>query len=179
YRAGLAEVVKYGVILDANFFNFLEQNVQKIRARDEAVLAKIIARCCELKAQIVLEDERETSGRRAVLNYGHTFGHVVEKLGGYGVYLHGEAVGIGMSFAARLACWLEPENLKLERLAQRQDALLTALKIPTKAPEFNRDAILNTMMHDKKTVNGTIRFVLPNRLGECEMKKISNIESFI
>ena len=179
YRAGLAEVVKYGVILDANFFNFLEQSVQKIHARDEAVLAKIIARCCELKAQIVLEDERETSGRRAVLNYGHTFGHVVEKLGGYGVYLHGEAVGIGMSFAARLACWLEPENLKLERLAQRQDALLTALKIPTKAPEFNRDAILNTMLHDKKTVNGTIRFVLPNRMGECEMKKISNIESFI
>ena len=84
-----------------------------------------------------------------------------------------------MSFAARLACKLDPENLKLERLAQRQDALLTALKIPTKAPDFDRDAILNTMMHDKKTVNGTIRFVLPNRLGECEMKKISNIESFI
>lgn len=179
FRAGLAEVVKYGMILDANFFYYLEQNVQRIHARDEAVLAKIIAKCCELKAQIVLEDERETSGRRAVLNYGHTFGHVVEKLGGYGVYLHGEAVGIGMSFAARLACKLEPENLKLERLAQRQDALLTALKISTRAPDFDRDAILNTMMHDKKTVNGTIRFVLPNRLGECEMKKISNIESFI
>jgi len=179
FRAGLAEVVKYGVILDADFFAFLEQNVEWIHARDETVLAKIIARSCELKAQIVLEDERETSGRRAILNYGHTFGHVVEKLGGYGVYLHGEAVGIGMSFAARLACKLEPKNEEFQRLAERQDALLAALKIPTEAPEFSRDAVLNTMLHDKKTENGTIRFVLPNRLGECEMKTISRIEEFI
>lgn len=179
YRAGLAEVVKYGVILDADFFAFLEQNVEGIHARREDVLARMIARSCELKAQIVLEDERETSGRRAILNYGHTFGHVVEKLGGYGTWLHGEAVGIGMNFAAQLAVKLEPEKKELRELAERQDALLQALKIPTEAPKFTRDEILKTMLHDKKTENGTIRFVLPNHLGECVMKTIQGIDEWI
>lgn len=179
YRAGLAEVVKYGVILDADFFAFLEQNVSAIESREEAVLGRIIARCCELKAEVVLEDERETIGRRAILNYGHTFGHVVEKLCGFGTYLHGEAVGIGMSFAAALAQKLEPQNLLLRELVQRQDALLEALKIPTRAPEFCRDDVLGVMLHDKKTESGVIRFVLPNRLGECVMKTIQGIENFI
>ncbi|MDO4629679.1 MAG: 3-dehydroquinate synthase [Planctomycetia bacterium] len=179
YRAGLAEVVKYGIILDADFFTFLEENVSAILARDETVLARIIARSCELKAQIVLEDERETSGRRAILNYGHTFGHVVEKLCGYGTYLHGEAVGIGMVFAAALARKLDPENPTFMELEMRQNALLTALGIPTQAPEFTRDEIIQTMLHDKKTENGVIHFVLPNRLGECVMKTISGVEQYI
>lgn len=179
YRAGMAEVVKYGVIMDANFFAFLEKNVEKINSRNEETLAQIIARCCSLKAQVVLEDERETSGRRAILNYGHTFGHVVEKLGGFGVWLHGEGVGIGMAFAARLALKLDPENRELQMLQKRQNALLEALSIPTQIPDFPRDAVLNTMLHDKKTENGALRFVLPNRLGECVMKTIQGIEAFI
>lgn len=179
YRAGLAEVVKYGIILDAEFFAFLEQNVSAVQSRDETVLAKIIARCCELKAEVVVEDERETSGRRAILNYGHTFGHVVEKLCGFGTYLHGEAVGMGMSFAAALAVKLDPQNTELQELAARQDALLEALKIPTKAPEFTHDEMLSVMMHDKKTENGTLHFVLPDRLGTCSMKTVQGIESYI
>ena len=178
-RAGLAEVVKYGIILDADFFGFLEQNAEAVNARQEDVLARIIARSCELKAQIVIEDERETSGRRAILNYGHTFGHAVEKLCGFGTYLHGEAVGIGMSFAAKLAVKLEPEKQELQELSERQDALLEALHIPTQIPNLPREAVLSAMMHDKKTENGTIRFVLPNRLGECVMKTVEGIETFI
>ncbi len=179
YRAGMAEVVKYAVIMDADFFKFLEENVQKINSRDEEILAQIIARCCSLKAEVVLEDEREISGRRAILNYGHTFGHVVEKLGGFGVWLHGEGVGIGMAFAAELALKIDPENNELKTLQKRQNALLEALHIPIQIPDFPRDEILNTMLHDKKTENGAIRFVLPNRLGECVMKTIWGIENFI
>ena len=179
YRAGMAEVVKYGVIMDADFFAFLEKNVEKINSRDESILSQIIARCCALKAEVVLEDERETSGRRAILNYGHTFGHVVEKLGGFGTWLHGEGVGIGMAFAARLAMKLDPENSELKELQKRQDALLEMLRIPTRIPDFPRDEILNTMLRDKKTENGTLRFVLPNRLGDCVMKTIQGIEKFI
>ncbi|MDO4570356.1 MAG: 3-dehydroquinate synthase [Planctomycetia bacterium] len=172
FRAGLAEVVKYGVILDANFFAFLEQNVPRIKQRDEETLARIISRCCELKAQIVCEDERETTGRRAILNYGHTFGHAVEKLCGFGTYLHGEAVGIGMEFATRLALKMTPSNKDLLDLASRQTALLRALSIPTESPEMRREEVLRIIRHDKKTTDGAFRFVLPLKLGECCVKTV-------
>src|SRR3990172_3703798 len=101
YRAGLGEVVKYGVILDAELFDYLEANVAALTEREHDVLEHVIARCCRLKADVVERDEREETGLRAVLNYGHTFAHAVETLAGYGEILHGEAVAIGMLCASR------------------------------------------------------------------------------
>ncbi|MDO4574368.1 MAG: 3-dehydroquinate synthase [Planctomycetia bacterium] len=178
YRAGLAEVVKYGVVLDREFFEFLEANVAKIRAREEAVLVPIVSRCCELKAQIVLEDEHETSGRRAVLNYGHTFAHAVEKLSGYGVVLHGEAVGIGMMFAAELAMRLSPNDGQKEEIFLRQQALLRRLEIPYETPAIDRDAAISIMRRDKKAEEGTIRFILPTTLGACELREVPHLERY-
>ena len=103
YRAGLAEVVKYGVIQDAEFFAYLEANIAKVNARDAAVLTHIVERCCRLKADVVEQDEREETGLRSILNYGHTFCHAFEAATGYETLLHGEGVAIGMMCAARLA----------------------------------------------------------------------------
>lgn len=178
YRAGLAEVVKYGVIMDSDFFAFLENSVDKIQNRDPATLTTLISRCCELKAEVVLEDERETTGRRAILNYGHTMAHAVEKLCGFGTFLHGEAVGIGMDFAARLALRFSPEDAALRELYARQKSLLEALSIPAQLPQvshfphFTPDAILETMAHDKKASEGFVQFVLPSRIGACEVRTI-------
>jgi len=109
YRSGLAEVVKYGVILDADFLAFLEVNSAKVLAREPATVRHIVTRCCELKARVVEQDEREETGVRAVLNYGHTFAHAFETVGGYGAWLHGEAVAAGMACASRLAERLRPD----------------------------------------------------------------------
>lgn len=169
YRSGLAEVVKYGVILDAAFFKTLEHNVAAINARDPVTLRAIVARSCRLKADVVEQDEFERTGLRAVLNYGHTFAHAFEALYGYGELLHGEAVAIGMLYASRLA----------ERLGRigpdvtaRQHALLEALGLATSLPAVNRPtaaALLECMRLDKKTVAGKLRFVLPTRLGHVEL----------
>ncbi|MEI7702728.1 MAG: 3-dehydroquinate synthase [Planctomycetia bacterium] len=168
YRAGLAEVVKYGVILDGVFFEYLEQHVAELNSREPGVLNHIIARSCELKAEVVREDEFETTGLRAVLNYGHTFGHAFEALAGYGELLHGEAVSIGMICASRLAeklCRVSAD------VTQRQLQLLKALHLPTEVPtelQGQPDAILRCMMLDKKTESRELRFVLPDRLGHVE-----------
>ena len=127
YAAGLAEVVKYGVIEDAAFFEFLEQHSDDLLAKDGAVLSQVILRCCAIKAEVVSADERE-SGRRAILNYGHTFGHGIEKLCGYGQWLHGEAVAIGMVMAARLSVAVAGLD---ESVVMRLTALLTRLGLPT------------------------------------------------
>jgi 3-dehydroquinate synthase len=166
YRAGLAEVVKYGVILDGDFFSFLEGNVASINRRDDEVLQAIIARCCRLKADVVESDEREETGRRAVLNYGHTFGHALEAVTGYGQLLHGEAVSIGMLCAARLAASL---GMIEAGLVARQSALLSALNLPIAVPDVDREAMIAAMRHDKKTQHGQLRFVLPTRLGYVEL----------
>lgn len=179
YAAGLAEVVKYGVILDADFFAFLEQNADAVNARDPGVLAHVIARCCELKAMIVREDERETTGRRALLNYGHTFAHAIEKLSGYGHFLHGEAVGIGMIAAARLACILAGETPELRDLEARQLALWQRLGIPTDFPPLEPNAVLAAMLHDKKTVAGDYRFILPVRMGECVIQTVTDRDAIL
>lgn len=166
YRSGLAEVVKYGVILDAELFAYLEQHVEGLLRRDADVLVPTIARCCRLKAHIVEQDEQEQSGLRAVLNYGHTFGHAFETLAGYGQMLHGEAVALGMLCASRLAELLgriEPE------VTQRQRRLLLALGLPTELPPLHPDEVLRTMRHDKKAAHGQLRFVLPTRLGHVEL----------
>jgi 3-dehydroquinate synthase len=166
YLSGLAEVVKYGVILDAPFFEYLEQNVPQLLARDAAVLERVVARCCELKAQVVEQDEREETGLRAVLNYGHTFGHAIETVSGYGTFLHGEAVAIGMIQASCLADKLgriEPA------MTDRQRKLLAALQLPTHASNLEPAALLAAMQHDKKVEHGKLRFVLPSRMGRVEL----------
>lgn len=166
YRAGLAEVVKYGVILDADLFTFLENNVPQIRNRDPEVLETIVARCIRLKADVVEQDERELTGLRAVLNYGHTFGHAIETVSGYGKYLHGEAVAIGMMCAARLS---EQLGRTASELTSRQELLLKAFELPTGLAGLSETQLLAAMHRDKKAEHGKLRFVLPTRLGHVEL----------
>lgn len=172
YRAGLAEVVKYGVILDAAFFEQLEAEVGRINTGDHDLLRDVIAQCCRLKADVVRQDELETSGLRAMLNYGHTFGHAFEALAGYGEVLHGEGVAIGMLCASRLAERLGRID---SEVTERQEKLLVALGLPTEVPDIDPDLILKTMMHDKKVEHGRLRFVLPSRLGHVEL--VGDVES--
>lgn len=169
YRAGLAEVIKYGVILDAAFFEFLERHISEINVRDAETLRHIVARCCRLKADVVEQDEFEQTGARAALNYGHTFAHAFEALCGYGELLHGEAVSIGMMYAARLAERLGRVD---PSLATRQTALLEAVGLPTRLPAMSQlvvDDIIDRMRLDKKSVAGRLRFVLPSRLGHVDL----------
>lgn len=171
YKSGLAEVVKYGVILDEEFFGMLEGSVEKILQRDPGILRTIVSRSCRLKGDVVEQDEFERTGQRAVLNYGHTFAHAYEALCGYGELTHGEAVSIGMHHAALLA-------VKLGRIPQglveRQAKLLTDLGLPIALPggrKLDPVEILGRMKLDKKTVGGKLRFILPSKLGAVETVK--------
>jgi 3-dehydroquinate synthase len=166
YRSCLAQVVKYGVIFDAGFFEYLEQHAADLNARQPEVLEHVIARCCQLKASVVERDEREETGLRAVLNYGHTFCHAIETVTGYGRYLHGEAVAIGMDCAARLAADLGRIDAALVR---RQRDLLVALELPVSLESCDTDELLAAMLRDKKTEQGRLRLVLPSRLGQVEL----------
>lgn len=171
YCSGMAEIVKYGVILDADFFEYLERNVTELNSRDPKAIAYAISRSCELKALVVEQDEYERSGLRAVLNYGHTYAHAFEALTGYGELLHGEAVSIGMVYASRLSELCGRTDAELTR---RQVALLEALKLPVGLPAKHsiRGAdIIQRMQLDKKTLAGQLRFVLPTRLGHVELVK--------
>lgn len=171
YRSGLAEVVKYGVILDHEFFDYLEKNVEGLNTRNPEVLRHVVARSCELKADVVRQDEYETTGLRAVLNYGHTFGHAFEALSGYGGLLHGEAVSIGMICASRLA---ESLNRITSKDTIRQKELLTRLGLPVTVPfelQKRQLDIVDCMMLDKKTEGRELRFVLPSRIGHVEVVK--------
>jgi 3-dehydroquinate synthase len=167
YAAGLAEVVKYGAIHDLQFLDWIEDNAERLVARDAAALAHAIARSCEIKAAIVAADERE-SGTRALLNFGHTFAHAIESAAGYGSWLHGEAVAAGMALAARLSA-------SLGRLpqgdAQRLIALLERLRLPVKPPRFSRDVWLEYMGRDKKNEGGRITFILLDSLGRAAIAK--------
>lgn len=167
YRAGLAEVVKYGVILDADFFSYLEDHLGSLKDRRPEVIRHIILRSCQMKTGVVLADERETTGLRAILNYGHTFCHALEAVTSYGRFLHGEAVAIGMHAAARLAHRLGRVDA---HFVARQAALLQALELPIQAPaDLDRQALVEAMARDKKSVQGKLRFVLPSRLGHVEL----------
>ena len=166
YQAGLAEVVKYGVILDADFLAMLESQVDAILARNPDVLNSIVTRCCQLKADVVVEDEFETSGQRAVLNYGHTFGHALEAVTGYGQFLHGEAVAIGIVCASRLANLLDMIPVTL---TQRQEQLLQSFGLSTQLPDVDHAKLVSAMQHDKKTEQGRLRFILPTKLGHVRM----------
>ncbi|HUR53658.1 MAG TPA: 3-dehydroquinate synthase [Gemmataceae bacterium] len=167
YLSGLAEVVKYGVIFDAEFFAFLEAEVPSLRGGYATVLFHVIERCCRLKADVVEKDEREETGLRAVLNYGHTFAHAFETVGGYGAWLHGEAVAAGMVCASKLATKM---GLIDDELTRRQEALLSALSLPiAPKPEWPTDEMIAVMRRDKKADAGRMRFILPRKLGEVAL----------
>lgn len=159
--AGLAEVIKYGAIIDLPFFEWLEQNIEKLLARDPAALAYAIARSCQIKADVVGQDERE-SGLRAILNFGHTFGHAIEAGLGYGQWLHGEAVGCGMVLASDLAYRMGFIDFVSKA---RVKALVEAAGLPTCAPDLGAARWIEWMEVDKKNEGGTIKFILPKPLG--------------
>ncbi|HEU4372237.1 MAG TPA: bifunctional shikimate kinase/3-dehydroquinate synthase AroKB [Telluria sp.] len=159
--AGLAEVIKHGAIIDAGFFGWIEANIGKLMARDQAALAHAIARSCEIKAEVVRQDERE-GGLRAILNFGHTFGHAIENGLGYGHWLHGEAVGCGMVMAADLSCRL---GLVDQATVARVRALVAAAGLPTVAPDLGAERWLELMEVDKKNEGGAIKFILLKPLG--------------
>jgi 3-dehydroquinate synthase len=163
-RAGLAEVIKYGVIYDARLFRNLERDMARLLRLDLRLLAEVIARCCEIKAEVVVQDETE-SGLRAILNFGHTIGHAIENSAGYGRYLHGEAIAIGQVAAARLSA---------ARLGLSQDEvgrihrLLAAAGLPThlRLGAGQRKRLFEAMKLDKKVTRGEIRFVLASAIGK-------------
>src|SRR5262245_33627298 len=154
YRAGLAEVVKYGVIQDEGFFAYLESNVEAINGRDPGALTHIVERCCCLKADVVEKDEREETGLRAILNYGHTFCHAFEAATEYETLLHGEGVAIGMMCAARLAQRLGRVDAAF---VTRQQKLLESLGLPLAVPNVPADDLIDLMYHDKKVDRGKLR----------------------
>ena len=162
--AGLAEVIKYGLIYDEAFLGWLEQNMDGLNAREPDVLARAIYRSCEIKAEVVAQDEKE-SGIRALLNLGHTFGHAIEAHQGYGQWLHGEAVGAGTMMAADLSArlgWISQADL------QRVKAVLLAANLPvTPPPEMDEAAFMDLMSVDKKVMDGQLRLVLLRQLGDA------------
>ena len=166
-RAGLAEVIKHGFILDSQFVGWLEASIAKLLARDRAALEHAVHRSCELKAQVVAADERE-SGMRAILNFGHTFGHAIEAGVGYGEWLHGEAVAAGMVMAAELSA----RAGTLPRAdAERVKALLARAGLPVQGPqELPVERYLELMQVDKKAAGGRIRFVLLEGLGRATLR---------
>jgi 3-dehydroquinate synthase len=161
--AGLAEVIKYGLIMDAPFFAWLEANMEKLRARDVEALAYAIARSCENKARVVEADERE-AGERAVLNLGHTFGHAIETGLGFGTWLHGEAVAAGTILAVRLS---ERMGLLNAAEVERVTRLMSRAGLPTEAPDLGEARYLELMGHDKKVADGKLRLVLLKALGKA------------
>ena len=162
--AGLAEVIKYGLIADQEFFHWLEDNMEGLMARDEASLIHAIQRSCEIKAEVVAEDERE-GGLRAILNLGHTFGHAIEAAQGYGNWLHGEAVGAGMVMACQLSerlGWLPPD------VSRRAIALIDAAGLPIAPPaDMSEETFLRYMAVDKKVIDSSLRLVLLKGCGRA------------
>jgi len=164
FAAGLAEVIKYGLIRDAGFFTWLEQNIERLAARDKEALAFAIERSCTIKASIVAADERE-SGQRALLNLGHTFGHAIETGTGYGNWLHGEAVAVGIRMAADLSArhqWLTNSD------ALRIEKLLQSAGLPTSPPDgMNEEQFMKHMAVDKKVLDDGLRLVLLKAIGKA------------
>ena len=164
-KAGLGEVVKYGVISDADFFSYLERSVDKILSRDAETLTQIVRRSCEIKAEVVSADEKE-SGLRRILNFGHTIAHAVEEETGYEKYCHGEAVAIGMIGAAKISAKIG--SVDAETVA-RLENLIARLGLKTYCTGVNVDKIYSALFRDKKTVGGKINWVLMKTLGTVEI----------
>jgi 3-dehydroquinate synthase len=172
FSAGMAEVIKYGLIRDAEFFNWLEANITKLMALVESAISKAIYRSCQNKADVVARDEHE-QGERALLNLGHTFGHAIENAMGYGVWLHGEAVAAGTMMAADLSQrmgWLNADEVK------RTQALLAAANLPLDAPKLGVDKYIDLMQLDKKVSDGKIRLVLQQGIGKSVITSDYDVE---
>lgn len=169
YRAGLAEVVKYGVVLDRAFFELLEANLERLLARDRELIITVVARCCALKAWVVEQDEHE-AGLRAVLNYGHTLGHAFEALAGYAGLVHGEAISIGMTLAAQIS---EREGLCSADDRERVVALLHGLGLPTEMPPADRDELIAALTQDKKSRAGVIQYICNQGLGAHAVREFT------
>ncbi|KGK01082.1 3-dehydroquinate synthase [Thalassotalea sp. ND16A] len=166
FNAGMAEVIKYGILGDKPFFDWLETNKQAIKAKESKILAEMIQRCCQAKADIVSEDEKE-AGVRALLNLGHTFGHAIEAEQGYGVWLHGEAVATGMVQASQLA-----EHLGYLSAAETNQIieLISYFDLPIKAPDDMSFAdFIKHMARDKKNLGGKLRLIIPTAIGKSEI----------
>jgi len=166
FRAGMAEVIKYGIICDAGLFSRLEKSMTKLMARETGLLSGVIARCCEIKAEVVSQDETE-GGLRAILNFGHTIGHGLEAISQYGKYLHGEAISIGQVAAARLSHRLL--NLPLAEVQRVRDLFAAAglpVELDLSTPKVR--ALVAAMRLDKKVTEGEIKFVLARRIGAVE-----------
>jgi len=161
--AGLAEIIKYGLIFDSEFFQWLQKNMQQILSNDRAAVDYVIQRSCAIKAEIVAQDEKEQSVR-ALLNFGHTFGHAIEKLTGYGNWTHGDAVAVGMVLAARLS-----ENMSLitPEDVQNIEEILTAANLPISLPNIDPTELLAAMQSDKKVKDRNIQLVLLKNIGEA------------
>ena len=175
-RAGLAEVIKYGLIAERAFFDFVVERADDLLSLDQAALTEAVLRSCAAKARVVQEDERE-GGRRMILNFGHTFGHAIEKLLGFGEMLHGEAVGLGMVMAAdlswRMGLLHQEEALEVKRA-------IAALQLPTQMPQGLHQAdMLDAFSMDKKTVDGKLRFILISRIGEAVISDQVNRELLV
>ncbi|MDQ6975980.1 MAG: 3-dehydroquinate synthase [Mariprofundaceae bacterium] len=162
-RAGLAEVIKYGAIWDASFFDFIDQQAKDLQSLDDVAISKAIADSCRFKADIVMQDETE-KGVRALLNLGHTFGHAIESLTHYTSFLHGEAIAIGMCMAARLSVQL---GYAPTITAMRMEAGIEALNLPTSPPRWSTATWLIAMGHDKKNIGSHIRYILLHDIGEA------------
>jgi 3-dehydroquinate synthase len=172
-KAGIAEVIKYGLIRDPDFFAWLEANMNRLLARDRAALACAIHRSCADKAEVVAADERE-AGERALLNLGHTFGHAIETGLGYGEWLHGEAVAAGTLIAAELSCrlgWLAADAM------QRIEALFVLAGLPVRGPRLGAGRYLELMRHDKKVLDGRLRLVLLEGIGKAVVTDIATEET--
>jgi len=171
FVAGMAEVIKYGVIWDEAFFRFIAENNEKILSLDGGTVAYVIRRSCEIKADVVSKDERE-SGLRAILNYGHTIGHAIETATGYTSYLHGEAVAIGMCHEAKLSslcCLMDKEE------AERVRFLIDSYNLPSEMPPgIDPEKILLAMQIDKKAIAGRLKFVLPEKVGSVRLETVSD-----
>ncbi len=168
--AGLAEVIKHGAIADANFFQWLEGNIDSLNACDPKAMEHAVLRSCEIKSNVVAQDEKE-GGVRATLNFGHTFGHAIEAGMGYGEWLHGEAVGCGMVMAADLS--VRVGQLTTDE-AERLKKLVAALKLPIAPPRLGLERYMDLMSVDKKAEGGEVRYILLNGIGRSTIKAVDD-----
>ena len=178
FRAGIAEVIKYGVILSPELFVLLEQRLESLLRLDPVLLTQVIKTCCQLKARVVEEDETE-GDYRAILNFGHTLGHAIEKATGYTRYLHGEAVAIGMAFATHLS---QQRGFCDEALRERLQRLLKKTGLPfTVSPELKREHLVAGMTTDKKIAEGKVKFICVEELGKTrfEYLNVREISSYL
>lgn len=175
YSSGLAEVVKYGIMRDLEFFVWLEEHREALANRSADALTYAIMKSCQIKADVVEKDEKE-QGLRALLNFGHTFGHAVETLAGYGVVKHGEAVAIGMVMAARASAKLNLcSNHDIERIVK----LLAYFDLPVTPPDFSVSDYLSVMQRDKKVKDGVVRVVLNHGIGSAELHQVKDLDKML